>query len=187
MLRFSAFFFLELRSSNYAPAEMANENIICANELRKGEHDFAACSLCSIFLAGHYIEVDQKLARVKEISRSKTGKHGSCKLTLKCCNVFKQNKTIMHMTNSQDDLAVFTPPQESWELRAADVREGTAEFKRGDETITLALDRETLVTLQESLDEREAMECTVLSWRGKHTLLRVAKQKAPKASGKGRR
>jgi translation elongation factor P/translation initiation factor 5A len=158
---------------------MANENIICANELRKGEQrGGAGCGL--IVVAGNYIEVDDKLARIKEISRSKTGKHGSCKLTLKCSNVFKQNKTIMHMTNSQDDLAVFTPPQEPWELRAADVREGTAEFRKGEETITLALDRDTLVTLQESLDEGTAMECTVLSWKGKHTLLRVAKAKAPK-------
>lgn len=130
--------------------------------------------------AGHYIEVDQKLARVKEISRSKTGKHGSCKLTIKCTNVFKQNKTIMHMTNSQDDVAVFTPPQESWELAACDVREGLAEFRRGTDKISLALDRDTLEQLQESLDDNAPLDCTVLSWKGKHALIRTAKQKAPK-------
>ena len=124
--------------------------------------------------------MDDKLARIKEISRSKTGKHGSCKLTVKCSNVFKQNKTVMHMLNSQDDVSVFAPPQQSWQLAACHVREGAAEFRRGEDSVALALDRDTLETLQQSLDDRTPLDCTLLSWKGKHTLLRVAKHKDPK-------
>ncbi len=131
--------------------------------------------------------MEGQLGRIKEISRSKTGKHGSCKLTIKCANVMKSNKTLMYMCTSQDDVSVFEPPQTAWRLAACDPREGTALLK-GDQGAELLLtpDKETLAALRQALQEQEEegdeepLECTVLSWAGKHVVLRTAKQKALK-------
>lgn len=129
--------------------------------------------------AGHYLVVGDKLGRVREISRSKTGKHGGCKLSIKCTDAFS-GKTLMHMSNSQDTLVIAEPPKTSVRLLEVPPKTTTAVFTMpgNDEgRLTLSVpDRDMLELMQEAEDKR-GLDCTVMSWRNRHVLVRVTKIK----------
>jgi hypothetical protein len=44
-----------------------------------------------------------------------------------------QQKTLMHMCNSQDNVSVLDPDVALWKLESVEVKEGTAELSRGEE------------------------------------------------------
>lgn len=69
------------------------------------------------------------------------------------------------------------PETTVWKVKEVHAKEGLAELVRGSEQCTVKADKDTLLLLQ---DEGEALDCSVLTWEGKFTLLRVAKEKKEK-------
>ncbi len=85
----------------------------------------------------------------------------------------------MHMTNSQDQVGVVEPKTSTWKVAETFVKESRVELVRDTERISVrCLDKETLALLAES--EVNALDCTVLTFEDKHTLLRVAQAKEKK-------
>jgi translation elongation factor P/translation initiation factor 5A len=143
--------------------------IISVNDLRKNQ----------------FIDVDGQLGKVKEITKSKTGKHGGCKCNIKCKNVFN-GKNIFTIMGSQDDVAVLQPQRTcDWTISEIPDREGTCVFiNEQREEVTLKLDKTTLRELQEYLDDDQDLEIALLEYKDQYALQRVVPRKELK---KGKR
>ena len=111
------------------------------------------------------------------MTKSKTGKHGSAKCHLKCTDVFS-GKNLFALLGSQDKVEVVRPDvSQEYMLTEVPDREGTALFQRGEEELELTPTKEQLAALAEALERDEDPLCSILEWKGRHVLLRVAKRK----------
>lgn len=127
----------------------------------------------------------ESLCKVKLIRKSKTGKHGGCKVHIRAKDIFS-GKQVEAMMASQDDIDVIKPNTTyGWALVTIDYDddEPVVELKR--EECTLRLNPGPLL---EELEDAQhlPLECTVVHWRGKHVLTRVVHSK-PSKTTKGRR
>lgn len=72
------------------------------------QEDIERTCVNDLRLKDYVILPGKKLMKIKEIKKSKTGKHGGCKVHLKGVDVFS-GKNVDHMINSSDDMDKIKP------------------------------------------------------------------------------
>ena len=115
--------------------------------------------------------------RFSELSTSKTGKHGGCKVSI-MCKCALTGKNIVAVRSSQDSLDVIQPVMllDHTLIEVPD-RKGTAVFIREDDEIVVEPTKDELAALQAALEHDEDPQCSILEWNGKYKLMRIARRK----------
>jgi len=146
---------------------MAATQRICANDLKEKQY---------------LVIAEEQLGRVKAIRKSKTGKHGGCKIAVRCQDVFtKRNVDVM--VGSQDDVVITNPKKiNGWKCVDLRTKEREADFELDDKKITLRVCEDDLAELQD--EDWDLMEVTMIEFQDRHCISRINRVKAVKGKKK---